>query len=171
MEKPTSKPDRDDHTTVTNATCDQSAAYDRSPYVVFYELTRACDLVCLHCRACAQSNPDPRELNTDQSCALIDQIAEFPRPPILVFTGGDPFKRADVVELIRHAVSRGLETAITPSATPLVTREAVVRLRDAGVTEDRLPEIARTAINDGCLMYNPDDVTYAEALEILKKAF
>ncbi|OPZ60147.1 MAG: NAD-dependent methanol dehydrogenase [Deltaproteobacteria bacterium ADurb.Bin510] len=46
-----------------------------------------------------------------------------------------------------------------------------IRLRDAGVTEDKLPEIARTAINDGCLMYNPDDVTYAEALEILKKAF
>lgn len=45
------------------------------------------------------------------------------------------------------------------------------RLRDAGVTEDKLPEIARVAISDGCMMYNPDDVSYAEALAILTRAY
>ncbi len=109
------------------------ADYDHSPYVAFYEVTRACDLVCLHCRACAQARPDPRELDTQQSFALIEQLAEFPRPPIFVLTGGDPFKRSDLFSLIDKSIACGLETSITPSATPLVTLDALVRLRDHGV--------------------------------------
>jgi radical SAM protein len=103
-----------------------------SPLLVFYELTRACDLVCLHCRACAQRAPAPDELSTTQSHALLQQIAEFPTPPLLVFTGGDPFKRRDLVELTAQATSLGLEVAVTPSATPLVTRDRLAALRDAG---------------------------------------
>jgi radical SAM protein len=107
--------------------------YDRSPHVAFYEVTRACDLVCVHCRACAQPRCDPRELTARQSLALVSQLAEFPEPPMLVFTGGDPFKRSDLLELVEHAVARGLETSVTPSATPLVTRDALARLRERGV--------------------------------------
>jgi len=103
-----------------------------SPLLVFYELTRACDLVCLHCRACAQRVPAADELSTSQSRALLEQIAEFPIPPLVVFTGGDPFKRRDLIELADHASSRGLEVAVTPSATPLVTRDRLAALRDAG---------------------------------------
>jgi radical SAM protein len=101
--------------------------------LVFYEITRACDLVCLHCRACAQARPDPNELTTPLSLQLIDQLASFPEKPLLVFTGGDPLKRADLFELIAHARSSGLETAITPSPTPLVTTDAIRRLREAGI--------------------------------------
>jgi radical SAM protein len=107
--------------------------FSRSPLIVFYELTRACDLVCLHCRACAQARGDVNELTTIESKQLIDRLTRFPRPPMLVLTGGDPLKRGDVFELIEHAVASGLETAITPSATPLVTDEAILRLRDAGI--------------------------------------
>jgi radical SAM protein with 4Fe4S-binding SPASM domain len=64
---------------------------------------------------------------------LIHQLTEFPRPPALVFTGGDPLKRADIYDLVAYAVERRLEVAITPSATPLVTCEALARLRDAGI--------------------------------------
>jgi radical SAM protein with 4Fe4S-binding SPASM domain len=60
-------------------------------------------------------------------------LTELPKPPALVLTGGDPLKRADVADLVAYAVSRGIETAITPSATPLVTREALVRLQRAGI--------------------------------------
>ena len=67
-----------------------------SPLLVFYEVTQACDLVCEHCRACAQSHPHREELTTHESLQLIDQLAEFPSPPILVLTGGDPFKRTDL---------------------------------------------------------------------------
>jgi radical SAM protein len=101
--------------------------------LVFYEITRACDLVCLHCRACAQPQADPNELDTAASLGLIDQLASFPEKPLLVFTGGDPLKRADLFDLIAHARAAGLETAITPSPTPLVTTEAIRRLKQAGI--------------------------------------
>jgi radical SAM protein len=107
--------------------------FDLSPLIVFYEITKACDLVCLHCRACAQPAADPNELTTAQSKALIDQLLTFPEPPLLVISGGDPLKRADVFELIAHAAGQGLQTAITPSPTPLVTSEAIHRLKQAGI--------------------------------------
>lgn len=106
--------------------------FAQSPLLVFYEVTRACDLVCLHCRACAQSRPAVDELTTIQSRALLEELAGFPTPPLVVFTGGDPFKRDDLVELVDHAASLDLEVAVTPSATPLVTRERLAALRDAG---------------------------------------
>jgi radical SAM protein len=109
-------------------------SFDHSPMLVFYELTRACDLVCRHCRACAQSQRDPAELRTAQSKQLIEQLTEFPQPPMLILTGGDPLKRADVYDLIEHAVNLGLEVSITPSATPLVNRDSITRLRDAGIS-------------------------------------
>lgn len=109
------------------------ADFDRNPLMFYYEVTQACDLVCKHCRASAQEDPHPEELDTRQSKALIDQVAGFPRRPMMVMTGGDPLKRADLFDLIRHAIDRGLQVALTPSATPLATREAFQKARDAGV--------------------------------------
>ena len=62
---------------------------------------------------------------------LIDQIAEM-RVPIFVFTGGDPLKRPDLYELIRYAAERDVKVAVTPSATPLLTREAIFKMKEAG---------------------------------------
>lgn len=107
--------------------------FGTSPFVVFYETTRACDLVCHHCRACAQPHPHPRQLRTEQSCLLLDQLASFPKPPIVIFTGGDPMKRPDIFDLVRYARDIRLEVAMTPSATPLVTHEALRKLADAGI--------------------------------------
>jgi radical SAM protein len=109
------------------------ADFDHSPMVVFYETTRACDLCCAHCRADAQRWRDPRELTSAQARRLVEQLAEFPKPPLLVLTGGDPMKRQDVFELVEHAVSVGLTVAMTPSATPLVTADAVRRLKQSGL--------------------------------------
>ncbi len=109
------------------------ADFDRCPLMFYYEVTQACDLVCKHCRASAQENADPAELNTEQSFALIDQVASFPRRPMLVLTGGDPLKRADLFELIDHAIDSGLQVALTPSATPLATFEAFSKVHQAGV--------------------------------------
>lgn len=106
--------------------------FTHSPLLVFYELTRACDLVCLHCRACSQREPAPDELSTAQSRKLFEQIAAFPVAPLVVLTGGDPFKRRDLTDLVTYATGLGLEVAVTPSATPLVTRETLVALRSAG---------------------------------------
>ena len=107
--------------------------FAHSPLLVFYETTRACDLACRHCRADAQVRRHPGELTTLQARRLIAELTVFPRPPLLVFTGGDPLKRPDVFELVSHASELGLATAMTPSATPLVTPEAISRLKFSGL--------------------------------------
>jgi radical SAM protein len=117
----------------TQARSNTSRRWETGPRIVFYEVTRACDLVCSHCRACAQPAADPGELTEAQSRRLVDQLLEFPEPPMLVLTGGDPLKRPDIFSLITYATAMGLEVSITPSATPLVTAAAVARLRQSGI--------------------------------------
>jgi len=63
---------------------------------------------------------------------LIDQIAEM-QVPVFVLTGGDPLKRRDLFELIAHARSRGVRVSLTPSATPLLTRDKLQHLKDSGL--------------------------------------
>jgi AdoMet-dependent heme synthase len=110
-----------------------TADFDRSPLMFYYEVTQACDLVCRHCRASAQKAAHPDQLSTEQSKALIDQIAGFERKPIIVMTGGDPLKRPDIFELISYAKGNGFDVALTPSATPLATRDALRKAKRAGV--------------------------------------
>lgn len=107
--------------------------FGRNPMMFYYEVTQACDLVCKHCRASAQEHAVPGELTTDLSKSLLEQAASFPRRPTVVLTGGDPLKRPDLFDLIRHAVACGLQVALTPSATPLATREAFQRAKEAGI--------------------------------------
>ncbi|MDR1053086.1 MAG: TIGR04053 family radical SAM/SPASM domain-containing protein [Planctomycetaceae bacterium] len=104
-----------------------------NPLMFYYEITQSCDLVCKHCRASAQERAAVDELSTEFSIRLIDQVASFPRKPNIVFTGGDPLKRSDLFILIRHAVKNGLTVALTPSATPLATREAFEEAKAAGI--------------------------------------
>ena len=63
--------------------------FDERPYIAIWEVTQACDLACVHCRACAQPKRHPLELSTDEGKRLIDQIAEM-KIPVFVLTGGDP---------------------------------------------------------------------------------
>lgn len=105
--------------------------YDRSPVVTIWETTRACDLVCRHCRASAEPHRHPLELTTEEAEVLIDQAAEL-GTRLFVFTGGDPLKRPDLYRLIRRAAERRLHPSVTPSATPLVTRDAIFRMAEAG---------------------------------------
>lgn len=106
---------------------------DRRPFLVLFELTRACDLACRHCRAEAQPLRHPDELTTAEVQAVLDDLAGLGPPrPIVVLTGGDPFKRADLVQLVRHGASLGLSVAVSPSGTPLVTDVRLRQLRQAG---------------------------------------
>jgi AdoMet-dependent heme synthase len=106
--------------------------YDEAPFLAIWEVTQSCDLACKHCRAAAQPIAHPDQLTTAEGKALIDQIAEM-RVPIFVFTGGDPLKRPDLYELIRYCDEKGVKVAVTPSATPLLTREAIFKMKEAGV--------------------------------------
>src|SRR5581483_1124120 len=107
--------------------------FDRAPMLVIWECTQACDLACVHCRASAQSERNAGELTTEQGFRLLDEIRSFGEP-LMVFTGGDPLKRPDLYELIRYAVKIGLRTNVTPSATPLLTPEAIEKFKEAGVS-------------------------------------
>jgi len=104
-----------------------------SPFVVFYEVTQACALACKHCRATAQPCRHPFELSDEDSIALVDDFARFPRPPLLVLTGGDPLERPNLRAIVRRAVSHDMQVALTPSATPRLTQSALEELRDAGL--------------------------------------
>ncbi len=106
--------------------------FDETPFLAIWEVTQSCDLACKHCRAAAQPIAHPDELTNAEGKALIDQISAM-GVPIFVFTGGDPLKRKDVFELIRYAADKGVQVALTPSATPLLTREAIFKFKEAGL--------------------------------------
>jgi radical SAM protein len=107
--------------------------YNRAPFLAIWETTQACDLTCKHCRASAQPLSHPSQLTTGEATNLIDQIADL-EVPLFVFTGGDPLKRPDIFELIQHAAGKGVHAALTPSATPLLTRDAIFRMKDSGLS-------------------------------------
>ena len=106
--------------------------FNERPFIAIWEVTQACDLACVHCRASAQPDRHPMELSTEEGKHLIDQIAAL-KVPVFVLTGGDPIKRPDLFELIDYARSVKVRVSLTPSATPLLTREVIVRLKEAGL--------------------------------------
>ena len=113
--------------------------FNRAPFLVIWETTRACALACVHCRADAIACRDPRELSTDEGFRLIDQVRalEDPatgRPPLFVLTGGDPMRRPDLAELVRYGAEAGLTVALTPSGTAAATRARLAELKDAGLS-------------------------------------
>jgi MoaA/NifB/PqqE/SkfB family radical SAM enzyme len=108
--------------------------FDRAPLRVYWEMTRACDLACQHCRAEAAPEPDPAELTTAEGLRLLERMAAFGSPfPHVIFTGGDPLKRADLFALIARARALALGVSVAPSATPQLTPQAIRRLCASGV--------------------------------------
>lgn len=109
-----------------------SRDYNENPFLVIWELTRACQLHCQHCRAEAQHHRHPLELTLDEGKKLIDDIYEMENP-LLVFTGGDPLERPDVFDIAEYAIKKGVRVSMTPSATPNVTKEAMQKAKDIGL--------------------------------------
>lgn len=110
-----------------------SIDFNENPYIVIWEVTRACQLKCLHCRADAQSRPDPLELTPEEGIKLIDQIYEM-NNPMLVFTGGDCMMREDLFDLAEYAIKKGMRVSMTPSATDNVTKEKMERAKEVGLS-------------------------------------
>lgn len=108
------------------------ADFNRNPFIVVWEITRACALHCLHCRAEAQHKRHPDELTTAEGKRLLDEIQRMDSP-IFVFTGGDPLLREDLFELAEYGKSIGLRVSLTPSATPRVTEAAMCRASEIGL--------------------------------------
>lgn len=106
--------------------------FDERPFLVFWEITRACALACRHCRAEAQPHRHPRELDRAESSRLIRQLAEL-NPPMLILTGGDPLMRPDCLDLAREATAAGLRVSLSPSATGRLLHADFSEIKAAGV--------------------------------------
>ena len=101
------------------------------PRLVFWEVTKGCNLRCIHCRATATELMSPTDLPTEKAKAIIDQIAAF-ASPILVLSGGEPLYRKDIFELAGYATSKELRVALATNGT-LVDRNIAQKIVNAGV--------------------------------------
>ena len=99
--------------------------------LVFWEVTKGCNLRCIHCRATATDLSSPTDLATKAALGIIDQIAAAANP-ILVLSGGEPLYRSDIFQLARYATDKGLRVALATNGT-LVTKDVARMIVDAGV--------------------------------------
>ncbi|MFW6195621.1 MAG: TIGR04053 family radical SAM/SPASM domain-containing protein [Chloroflexota bacterium] len=106
----------------------------RDPVVIFWELTRSCALACRHCRAEAQPKRHPLELSTEECRSVMRSLTRFDRPPIVVLSGGDPFMRRDLFEIVELGVGLGLTVSVSPSATALARGWRLRKLAELGVS-------------------------------------
>ncbi len=121
-------------TTTTLPLEEREYLFTRAPRLIYWEMTRACDLACRHCRADAIPHRHPLEMTEGDGRAMLRDALEFGAPlPHFVFTGGDPFKRPDLVPLVEEAGRLGLGVSLAPSGTPLITREGIDTLVAAGI--------------------------------------
>jgi AdoMet-dependent heme synthase len=105
--------------------------FNDHPFLVVWEMTRACALVCRHCRASAKVQRHPQELDAEDAYRFLDQVARA-RPGIFILTGGDPMQRPDLYDVVAYASSKGLRAALSPSATPRFLEADLKRLKEAG---------------------------------------
>lgn len=104
---------------------------DKKPVVV-WNVTRACNLKCIHCYAHAVAGKAANELSTDEAKATIDDLASF-GAPVLLFSGGEPLVRKDLPELANYAVSKGMRAVISTNGT-LITEEKAAQLKEVGLS-------------------------------------
>lgn len=110
----------------------QSAAKPEfKPRLIFWEVTKGCNLRCIHCRATATELSSPTDLPTSKALDIIDQIAAVSNP-ILVLSGGEPLYRSDIFQLARYAADKGLRVALATNGT-LVTKEVARMIADSAI--------------------------------------
>ncbi len=103
------------------------------PFMIIWETTHACDLACRHCRAEAIPEHDPLSLTSAEARQLLEQVESFGKPrPIFIFTGGDPFKREDLFDLLAYGNELGLAMAVSPSGTPLLNEANLRKVKENG---------------------------------------
>ena len=101
------------------------------PRLIFWEVTKGCNLRCIHCRATTSELSSPLDLPTTKALNLIEQVSQLSLP-ILVLSGGEPLFRADIFDLARYATERGLRVALATNGT-LVTKEVAKKIVASGV--------------------------------------
>ena len=104
---------------------------DKRP-VVIANITKRCNLRCVHCYAGSDMNAGVDELSTAEWMAVIDDLAAF-GSPVMLFSGGEPLMQPDIVALARHAVERGMRAVISTNGT-LITPELAADLASVGLS-------------------------------------
>lgn len=123
--------------------------FRENPFLVIWETTRSCELACQHCRAEAILRRDPWELKTEEGFRLLDETKAM-GTPIFIFSGGDPFSRPDLEELISHGKSLDLRLGTIPAAASNLTRERLKSVKAAGLDQLALSLDGPTAeLHDG----------------------
>jgi heme b synthase len=108
-----------------------SESHGSSLRLVAWEITRNCNLSCIHCRASATNGPYQGELDTAACFRLLDQIAEV-GAPIVILTGGEPLLRSDIFEVATYGTSKGLKMVMAPNGT-LITPENAQQMAASGI--------------------------------------
>ena len=101
--------------------------FNERPFIVIWETTQACDLACVHCRACAQPLRDKLELSTFEAKKLIDGVAEL-RAPVFVMTGGDPL----MLSARRLRLMRPDAYVVNTARGEVIDENALTRMIEAG---------------------------------------
>ena len=104
---------------------------DTTPRLIFWELTKRCNLKCAHCRAEADDTLFSGEMSTDEALRVVDDIAAFAKP-IMVLTGGEPLFRDDVFDIAAAAKDKGLRTALATNGT-LIDGALAERIKLSGI--------------------------------------
>jgi len=104
---------------------------DKKPVVV-WNVTRGCNLSCVHCYARAVKQSKERELSHEQGLALLGDLADF-GVPVVLFSGGEPLVRPDLIELARYAVKKGMRAVISTNGT-LIDGKTARELKDVGLS-------------------------------------
>jgi len=99
--------------------------------MVAWELTRSCNLACRHCRASSEYGPYPDELSTDECLRILDDIASFSRP-IIILTGGEPLLRKDIFEIAEYGKAKGLTIVMASNGT-MLNDENIKRIIASGI--------------------------------------
>jgi len=99
--------------------------------LVAWEVTRSCNLNCVHCRAGAERGPYPGELTTEKCLEILGQISEVEKP-IVILTGGEPLLRKDIFDLAKSGTQIGLRMVMATNGT-LLTPNIVEKLKSSGI--------------------------------------
>ncbi len=106
------------------------AAQGHGPVVV-WNCTRTCNLSCIHCYSNSESKKYEGELTTREALRFIDDLAEF-RVPVILFSGGEPLLRNDLMELVAYAKEKGIRPTISTNGT-LLSPQNILALKNLGV--------------------------------------
>jgi len=109
----------------------QSLILPHTLRMVAWEVTRGCNLSCAHCRASSKYGPYEGELDTARCLKLIDEIAAF-SSPVIILTGGEPYFREDIFEIASYGTRKGLRMVLATNGT-LVTDRIARKSIDAGI--------------------------------------